>query len=112
MRSRGCRKSSIVQKRNKRRALPSGRHVAGTKIGDGLDTGAIGDHRSFADLHRARDLSTQKLDRLAFVENRLPVGADQLDGFQWHAGLFECFGEQFAQQKIEPRDRAGVRRGI
>ena len=54
----------------------------------------------------------QKLHRLAFVENRLPVRSDQFDGVQRHAGLLHRLREQFAQQKIEPRDRAGVRRRV
>ncbi len=89
MRARlGMPEELIVEKRNQRRAFAAGRHVAGTKIGDGLDARALGDHRRLADLHRARDLAAEKFDRLAFVKNRLAVRSDQLDGFERHAGLF------------------------
>ena len=86
----GMPEELIIEKRHQRRAFAAGGHVAGTKIRDGLDARALGDHRRLADLHGARDLAPEKLDRLAFVENRLPVRADQLDGLQRHAGLLQA----------------------
>ena len=69
------------------------------------DAGALGDHRRFADLQRARDLAAEVIDRFAFVKDGLAVGADQLDGIERHAALGDCFGEEFAEQEIQARDR-------
>ena len=82
---------------------------ARTKIRDGLDPGALRDHRRFADLQRARDLAAQKFHRLAFVKNGLAVRSDQLDGLERHAGFPKRLREQFAQQEIQPGNGAGVR---
>ena len=57
----GMPEKLIVEERHQRRAFAAGRHVAGTKIGDGLDAGALGNHRRLADLHRARDLAAAEI---------------------------------------------------
>ncbi len=86
-RDRRMPKQLIVEKRNQRRALSAGGHVAGPEIGDGLDARPLGDDGCLANLHCAGNLASQELHRLALVENRLTVRADQFDGLERYAGL-------------------------
>ncbi len=98
----------VVHERNQRRAVPSGRNVPGTEIGDHRNSGSLRDHRGLADLQRAGDLAPQEADGRAFVMNGLAVAGDQ---FRTRLALHDGLGVQLAQQEMQPGDVRRARHG-
>src|SRR4029079_7100321 len=69
----------VVGVGNQRRALATDGHVGGAEVGDGGDAGAGGDDGGFTDLERGGGGAAQIGDGRALMEDRLAVGAEEID---------------------------------
>src|SRR5450631_2341269 len=72
----GMAEDCVIKKRNQRRALASGEHVCGAKVGDHGDAGFAGEHSGFADLPGAGEVASCVARGRGLVIDSLAVAAD------------------------------------